>query len=193
MKVYRYVITSDRGSAPNYDEPAATLAICKPKIRLLAQPGDLIIAFTGASISSEPHAGCWAGIVSEKLTFEQYWDDARFEKKKPEHCQTPDNIYKPVAGILTQVPNSSHQDKHIQRDLSGEFVLVINPVWRFGASGPILPAEFGLRITGGRRAHRVREISDADWGRLSIWLAEQSKIESSPFDDAKAGYSRGCS
>jgi hypothetical protein len=58
MNVFTYVIANDRGSEPNYDPPATTLAICKPKIRLAAQIGDLVIAFTGSKLSPEPHSVC---------------------------------------------------------------------------------------------------------------------------------------
>ena len=66
MKIYSYVMTCDDGSAPNFEAPNATLAICKPKVRLLAQPGDMVMAFTGKALSPEPHAVCWAGEVTEK-------------------------------------------------------------------------------------------------------------------------------
>jgi hypothetical protein len=45
MRVHRYVIATDAGSAPNYDPPAVTLAVCKPGIRKKAKVGDLVRAF----------------------------------------------------------------------------------------------------------------------------------------------------
>jgi hypothetical protein len=32
MKVWRYVLATDNGTAPNYDPPYLTLALCKPEI-----------------------------------------------------------------------------------------------------------------------------------------------------------------
>ncbi|MGI9375444.1 MAG: hypothetical protein ACR2PC_04975 [Tsuneonella suprasediminis] len=32
MRVWSYVITTDRGSAPNFEAPAVTLTVCKPRI-----------------------------------------------------------------------------------------------------------------------------------------------------------------
>ena len=47
MKLWRYVIRNNDGSAPNYDPPFTALAICKPRIRKGARPGDLVLAFCG--------------------------------------------------------------------------------------------------------------------------------------------------
>ena len=78
MKVFTYVIQFDGGAAPNYCEPATTLAICKPRIRRSAEVGDAIIAFEGSFLGPEAHAVRWAGVVTEKLTFSEYWNDRRF-------------------------------------------------------------------------------------------------------------------
>ncbi|MBK7522567.1 MAG: hypothetical protein IPI75_21070 [Gammaproteobacteria bacterium] len=39
MRVHTYVIAVDAGSAPNYDPPFVTLAVCKPRIRRKAEIG----------------------------------------------------------------------------------------------------------------------------------------------------------
>ena len=176
MRIYTYVIATDRGSAPNYDPPCTTLAICKPRIRHGAESGDLVLAFTGSNLSPEPHSVCWAGIVTEKMSFSEYWTDKRFATKKPGASATPDNIYKPTPHGLQQVPNSSHGPDHVPTDLGGQFVLIFARTWIFGASGPILPERFGLRMTGGRRNHRTRYIPDAQAKALIQWLNEHSPV-----------------
>src|SRR4051812_614357 len=95
VRVWRYVIRNDDGSAPNYDPPFGTLAICKPKIRKGANPGDLVLAFAGRELGRDPHRVVWAGRVIEKLTLEEYWADVRFQCKKPNASHVPDNIYRP--------------------------------------------------------------------------------------------------
>jgi hypothetical protein len=45
MRVHTYVIATDAGSAPNYDPPFVTLAVCKPRIRRKADIGELVLAF----------------------------------------------------------------------------------------------------------------------------------------------------
>jgi hypothetical protein len=176
MRVYTYVIRYDEGSAPNYELPLTTLAVCKPDIRRCSEEGNLIVAFSGARLSAEPHAVRWAGVIRDKMPFADYWRDIRFRVKKPLQSSTPDNIYKPVGAELHQVPNSTHDERSRLGDLRGRFVLVFDPVWRFGTKAPILPAEFGLRMIGARRKHRVHEISNAQRARLVRWLNAQPQV-----------------
>lgn len=178
MNVYSYVITHDAGSAPNYEGPATTLAICKPRIRAKSKTGDLVIAFQGATLGPEPHGVRWAGLVSEKLTFAEYWNDRRFAQKKPDVSAHPDNIYRPVGSVLVRVENRVHGPEDVVKDLGGECVLVLGRSWRFGASAPVLPEEFGLRLVAGRRSHRIYQISEAVWEQLRDWLDEmQGNVE----------------
>jgi hypothetical protein len=173
MKAYVYVIATDRGSAPNYEPPCTTLAVCKPDIRRCAPIGSLVLAFTGSTLSREPHAVCWAGVIEDRLTFAEYWDDQRFEGKKPHRSATPDNIYEPDGMHFRQVPNSTHDAGDVTTDLSGKYVLLFNEIWHFGATGPILPSDFGLRMIGGRRRHRVHDLSSERWVALREWLNKQ--------------------
>jgi hypothetical protein len=46
--------------------------------------------------------------------------------------------------------------------------------WRFGAYGPRLPAQFGMRMVGGRRGERICELSTEEWLKLRRWLSAQS-------------------
>ena len=177
MKVRTYVIDTDAGSAPNYEAPCTTLAVCKPRIRKVASAGDLVIAFAGQGVNPfEPHTVVWAGIVKEKLTFAEYWNDKRFAGKKPDGSTRPDNFYRPQEGGLQWVSNAVHGPEHFDRDTGGLYVLTFRPSWRFGAHGPLMPAEFGLRIaTNARRAGRVISIGDAEWQRLEAWLNQQTR------------------
>lgn len=56
MRVHTYVIAVDSGGAPNYDAPAVTLAVCKPRIRKKARIGDLVLPSptTGPTGDSRP-------------------------------------------------------------------------------------------------------------------------------------------
>jgi len=178
VKVRAYVIATDAGSAPNYDPPCTTLAVCKPRIRQAASIGDLVLAYAGSNVNPhDPHAVVWAGVVSEKLTFAEYWTDQRFQTKKPERSPTPDNFYRPVDGGLLQVPNRVHGPEHFNRDTGGLYVLAFDPSWRFGAHGPRMPTEFGLQIPmTARRAGRVAELTHAGWLQLETWLNEQELL-----------------
>jgi hypothetical protein len=181
MRVHTYVIATDAGSAPNYDPPLTTLAVCKPRIRRKATVGELVLAFAGATMNPyEPHTVVWAGVVAEKLTFDEYWNDPRFEAKKPDCNARPDNFYRPMDGGLLQVANRVHGPEHFNRDTGGTYVLAFNPSWRFGANGPRLPSEFGLRMAQARRGERLHDLTDAEWHDLQAWLNDQSTLDALP-------------
>jgi Nucleotide modification associated domain 2 len=189
MKVYSYVIVVDDGGAPNFERPFATLAICKPKIRLKAEPGDLVLSFTGRSLWSEPDAVRWAGVVEERLTFGDYWNDKRFANKKPGAAKTkPDNIYYPEGQKMLKIENEKHGPKNARTDLSGRYVLVFDPYWKlnYRSREAILPEKFGLRIVGQRQGHRVTAISKEEWRELKKWLNH------APRDDRKLATKRQC-
>src|SRR5688572_6600385 len=94
-RVFSYVVASDGGFAPNPFHDWCTLACCKPKIRKAARPGDLIVG-----LSPRCERLVYILRVDEKLRFEQYWSDARFQQKKPvwsrdRVARNGDNIYEP--------------------------------------------------------------------------------------------------
>lgn len=188
MRVHTYVIATDAGSAPNYDPPAVTLAVCKPRIRKKAKVGDLVLAFAGSKVNpTSGHSVVWAGIVSEVLTFTDYWNDRRFASKKPDRTDVPDNFYRPTGnGDFAWQPNSVHGPEALDRDTGGLNVLVFDRAWRFGAFAPLLPEDFGLRMIGGRRGERLTDQSDPTWQRLEAWLDAQPQVTVEAASDRKA-------
>ncbi len=180
MRVHTYVIAVDAGSAPNYDRPFVTLAVCKPRIRRKAEIGEVVLAFAGKDVNpAEPHTVVWAGIVGEKMSFAEYWNDRRFAAKKPDKSAHPDNFYRPLDGGLLWVANDVHGPDATNHDTSGKFVLSFSPSWRFGAHGPLMPIEFDLRMVGGRRGERVADLTEPEWKRLRAWLDQNSAAVSS--------------
>ncbi len=141
---------------------------------LAARRGDLVIAFNGQSLHPEPHSVRWAGIVADVVPLSDYWDDPRFDQKKPGRSQgLPDNIYRPTADGLEQVQNATHQPGDRNKDIGGLNSLVFGDVWYFGAAAPILPVHFGLRMPeNARRGHRRSKIEQASWSDLKAWLDE---------------------
>jgi hypothetical protein len=182
VRVHTYVIVVDSGAAPNYDRPCTTLAVCKPRIRRKANVGELVLAFAGKRVNDfEPHTVVWAGVIAEKLTFADYWNDKRFATKKPDRSPTPDNFYRPTKdGGLLWVENPVHGPEAAQHDTNGLYVLAFNPSRRFGAHGPQLPVDFGLRMTHGRRGERVMDLTNAEWHKLEAWFNEQATIDVPP-------------
>ncbi len=187
MRVHTYVIVVDSGAAPNYDKPFTTLAVCKPRIRRKSSVDELVLAFAGQKVNPyEPHAVVWAGVVKEKLSFAEYWNDPRFAGKKPDRAPTPDNFYRPTkGGGLLWVENPVHFLESAEHDTNGRYVLVFDPSWRFGANGPPLPTDFGLRMTHGRRGERVADLSDGEWSRLRAWLDDQQQAKLPKFSAAR--------
>ena len=185
MKVWRYVIVSDDGGAPNFEPPATTLTVCKPRIRKGAKPGNLVIAFNGVTLNrSQPHSVRWAGVVVEVIPLDAYWSDPRFQGKKPGRArgpgESPDNIYRPNAtGQLEQVRNETHTQANAMRDIGGMNALVLKPSWYFGPTEAILPTRFNLRIVGGRRGERTSDIDVSKWRDLKQWLDKHAPVASS--------------
>ena len=174
LKIHSYVITTDRGSAPNYDGPKVTLAICKPRIRKRAKVGEIVLAFNGRTLSRERNSVRWCGIVSEVLSFAEYWQDERFKGKQPSASITPDNIYRDDGAGLTQVLNTSHDASHADCDLSGQNVLVFSDVWHLGDSHEPLDDAFGKLCVGGARRHEPsNEVSTEAWRSLRKWLEQR--------------------
>lgn len=79
-KAFSYIVARDYGFAPNPFYGVLTLATCKPGIRKNAIVGDFII---GNANSSHGNKLVYMAKVSEVITFDQYWNDKRFECKKP--------------------------------------------------------------------------------------------------------------
>lgn len=171
MRVWSYVITTDRGSAPNFEAPAVTLTVCKPRIRRSARVGDLVLAFNGKQLSQNPHSLRWAGVVTEVVPLEQYWADVRFRGKRPDRSAVPDNIYRLDGATWHQVPNTTHAEGNVATDLSGRNALVFGEAWYFGDTQPELPEVFDLRVPmNQRRNEPLREISNDEWRALQEWL-----------------------
>jgi hypothetical protein len=178
MDIWTYVITHNCGSAPNFEKPATTLAICKPRIRAKAEKGDVVLAFNGKPLNrDQPHSVCWAGVVSKTMKIRDYWNDKHFTCKKQGQTQVPDNIYMPIRnGRLKQVNNDIHQLQDAERDKGGKNVLVFEKRWHFGENGPVLPEYFHLRMgKNARRSHRRYRNHDNVWPELQQWLAEQKQ------------------
>lgn len=169
MRVWSYVITTDGGGAPNYDGPAVTLTICKPYIRRHARPGDMVLAFNGRTLSRNPHSVRWAGIVSEVVPLDHYWDDPRFRAKRPDRSDTPDNIYRLLDGQWFQVPNNSHDLDSLKNDTSGKNALIFSRVWHLGELEPELPEIFDLRVIARRNEPDFR-IEPDEQHQLMRWL-----------------------
>ena len=149
MRVFSYIVARDFGFAPNPFHGFCSLATCKPAIKRGADIGDLIVG-TG----SVPHGNSGHLVyimrVSEVLTFQKYWSDPRFRRKRPAlNASTRDaygdNIYEPSGASFIQ-HNSHHSFEdggtnlfNLNKDTGTNSVLISDDFVYYGGGGPIVP------------------------------------------------------
>lgn len=151
MKLYSYVIPRDYGFAPNPFHGYCTLATCKPITRRVARVNDWIAAFGPRNRPTVEKLVCLMQ-VSETLTFDEYWNDPRFELKRPVFNKSTtrkygDNIYHHVNGVWVQEPSHhSFRDGmnpiNLNRDTQTDRVLIAEEFYYFGEEAILLPTEY---------------------------------------------------
>lgn len=142
--LYIYAITRDFGFAPNPFHGSCTLATCKPGIRKSAKVGDWILGVGGANLKSAKKKCILLMKVSEKISFNNYWEDTRFSIKKPSRNGTPvkilgDNIYHQDDNNEWIQEDSHHSNAdgsfnmtNLERDTSTDQVLISDHFYYFG-------------------------------------------------------------
>lgn len=152
MKLFSYVVARDFGFAPNPFYGICTLATCKPDVRRLANVGDWVVG-TGSANYGLTGRIVYAMEVTEALTFNEYWSDARFFNKKPILNGSlkqafGDNIYSQRGKKWIQA--DSHHSfaggkqnvANIKNDTKTNRILVSNNFRYWGAEAPLIPARF---------------------------------------------------
>ncbi|MCK8479071.1 hypothetical protein [Psychroserpens algicola] len=161
MNIYSYVVARDFGFAPNPFGRYCTLATCKPKIRENASIGDWIIGTGSAGYNLQKWL-MYAMKVEEKITFVDYWNDIRFQYKKPIMNGSlvqmyGDNIYSFDELRHKWLQSDSHHsyadgsiNKHnLNRDLGGKYVLISEEFYYFGKDAIEIPKEYSSIIKTG--------------------------------------------
>ncbi|MES2139928.1 MAG: hypothetical protein V4511_09460 [Bacteroidota bacterium] len=186
MIMYSYLIEHDLGLAPNPFGKYCTLAVCKSEIRKSKKlsVGDWIIG-TGSSALEETTKKrlkgklIYAMRVTEKITLEDYWNDKRFQYKKPVMNGTlvtmyGDNFYhKGIDGNWIQddsahcMTNGSCNPEHLRKDTRGKNVLISDHFYYFGNMAPAISKELlGVcHTTQGQKIVTPAELATAfiDW------------------------------
>lgn len=151
MKLWSYKITRDYGFAPNPFFGVCTVACCKPDVRGPAAVGDLVVGCGSSELKLVGHV-IFAMRVAEKLTFEEYWEDARFERKRAVYTVGKarafgDNIYHRGANGQWVQEDSHHSLKgggwnalNAARDLKANAVLIGTDFVYWGNGAPKIPA-----------------------------------------------------
>jgi hypothetical protein len=153
VTIFSYVIEHDLGFAPNPFHGVCTLACCKPKIRKKAKIGDYILGMGAVRPKLRGHICFWMR-VDEIMTFDEYWIDARFRRKKPvmwgtTYLRYGDNIYHRNGNNEFRQEDSFHSQEDgsvsigdLQRDTATtENVLIGHEFTYWGRAGIKLPDE----------------------------------------------------
>jgi len=182
--IYRYVVRYDSGTAPRPFGAVCSLAICKPMIRRRAKPGDWVVGFR----SRRPGEVLYAMQVTETMPLGDYWEDARFDDRKPGRSRIPDNFYRRSrANELVQVRNAVHPPAEAAKDIRGRNVLLGERFWYFGDRSVLLPNHLLhlVHTTQGHSVHCNRRARDVE--ALEAWLDTWTPgIHGAPVD-ASAG------
>jgi hypothetical protein len=137
-RLFTYKVASDRGSAPNPYGGVCTLAICKPRIRSVAIPGDVIAGF---GCRDDSQRLVYVMVVKESVPWARYieecqkYEPARRESKLPTGERHPgDCIWRNTdRAHAPRVSWSGHGEAYFQRDIiDGKNVLVGTTYWYFG-------------------------------------------------------------
>lgn len=158
MKIYSYRIDHDFGLAPNPFGRFCTVAVCKPTIRRSRnlEIGDWLIGTGSVSLEKKTGFECvskliYAMKVSEVISLQEYWEDPRFEYKKPVMSGTlstmfGDNFYHlDDKGNWVQEDcahrntNGKFNDKHKKDDIGGVNALISEQFYYFGDNAPQIP------------------------------------------------------
>ena len=158
-KYYSYVVARDYGFAPNPFGEYCTLATCKQKIRKSASVGDWIFGITGRKLKNKL---LYAMKVNEKLTYNNYWNDPRFQYKKPVlngslKQMYGDNIYHYNNDSKLWHQENSHHSLddgktnkfNLVRDTGGEYVLVSKEYYYFGVGAVKMPNSIEKNVVVG--------------------------------------------
>ncbi len=169
-RLYSYVVARDYGFAPNPFFGTCTLATCKPEIRKHAKVGDWIIG-TGSNQRKKEGYLVYVMLVSETLTFNDYWSSSQFRRKRPNLRGSKkrafgDNIYFKDAEGKWHQEDSHHSyadgslnPHNTSHDTQADRVLISADYAYWGDAGPQLPKNFrdykGFDICA-KRGHKCR-------------------------------------
>jgi hypothetical protein len=165
MRLFSYKLLHDTGFAPNPFHDVCTLATCKPRIRLSKRVGDWIAGFTSTGLNGDPLGGerlIYLMQVSQKLGLDEYHRTRAFAAKIPRpgasRCvdRAGDNIYYLEAGRMKQVENPNHDLSDMEKDTSGEFVLVGRRFYYFGSRPLVVPDRLRPDVPRAQAAHGVQ-------------------------------------
>lgn len=195
MHLCSYVVAKDRGLAPNPFWGYCTLAVCTLNhMGIHAKNGDWFIGTTTTARGSKL---VYTMQISEVLHFDRYYNDSRFEKKKPvvrgtwrQRCG--DNMYySDETGEWKQHRSLYHSDRStIEKDLRHPYVFIATHFYYFGEKAVEIPPEYRdliWRRQGCKCSHAPETVEGfLNWLRTSF----SPGIHGKPYDNDEAECSR---
>jgi len=179
-KVYMYVVDRDFGFAPNPLHGFCTLATCKPGIRNTAKVGDWVIGMGGGRLKATGRC-IFAMRITEKITFNEYWQNLAYLDKKPvrngsKKMMVGDNIYYRDPQSQWHQADSHHSQANgslnphnLQRDTKSDKVLVSRYFFYFGIGAPIVPEDI-ISAIGFKNGRSHRVIKSENCSSVIDWL-----------------------
>lgn len=146
QRLFTYKVAHDGGSAPNPYHRVCTLGLCKPAIRRVARPGDIVVGFACAPDDSRiiycmvvDHVLPWAAYIKACNGTSEHLDGISSEnlkRKVPKGPNDPGDCIWPSAACEQQVrPSWSNHGgaDDFRRDVQdGENVILSSRFWYFG-------------------------------------------------------------
>ena len=198
MNCFRYKVEHDWGFAPNPFHGTLSLATCKADIRSNKnlQIGDWVIGFGSQSMGNLGKM-IYAMRVEEILTFDEYYEDPRFQCKKPNKFGSlvqmyGDNVYhtdkseSPVRQYIQDECAHSHTDgsfyqEHYDRDTKSDKVLLSRTFYYFGNHCIDIPGKFSYlhlspQDTRGNMCYTDLVGEDAKIQAFADWLASSYSV-----------------
>jgi len=195
MKLYSYIVATDKGFAPNPFFGYCTLACCKPRIRSSAKKGDWIIGLSG--INKGNRVIFAMEVTEEPKSFTEYFLDKRFKNKIPDmnskdlRRRNGDNIYEPVGNGFVQLPSMHYNNGdnkeniyHKKHDLGGKQVLISNRFYYYGQNMKELPKHLQFLLV--KRNHR----SNFDEKQIKLFLSSFTKQPSGVYGPPSHKYQK---
>lgn len=184
MKIHSYKVVRDYGFAPNPFYGICTLATCQYRIRNAAEKYEWVVG-VGPDNKRIRMKGklIYAMKVTDKITYNEYWNDKRFFSKKPVMNGSKkqffgDNVYHKEKGCWIQedshhsLPDGKTNFKNLEKDTKSEYVLLSTHFYYFGKEALDIPKRFRA-VYNVNRGHISKVIPLSIRQSFISWLLDE--------------------
>ena len=163
-------------------------SVCKPKVRLSAKVGDIVIAF-GTNAPPAPNRLVYAAKITDVITGGRYFDEAKYQNRKDcIYRRTPRGLLKLVPGASVHNTGTHAKDIGTPPNYPNAVALISTDFRYFGGAGtddwkehaPHLKKMVEL-LGQGHRVNHSREVRD-DLLKLveRVWKQHPRKVNGKP-------------